>query len=336
MDFSQAEEKFRELQARVQRGEPLSEDQYQEELAKLMVQDDRGTFWSLEPGTGRWLYFNGTEWMPGTPPRPVVPTQPPMPIEPMMPVETTSTMPLTTMPSTEAEDMGRYGAAGMMGTGMASAPMMEPEQVPTYMRASEAAETAPFGQGGIPPRPVRENALTLGPTAERAWLPFALGAIVLGLCAVVLFFGVRGFSFLSGSPQPTATATQVAVIPQATATTSEGEPTNTAAPTAVPATKVAASATPSAITVTANDTVNIRSGPGTNFKVLAKLASGTSATVVARSEDSKWFEIQIPNKTDLGWVNADFVSINGDVNKVPIVTPTPKAGNAGPTETPAG
>ena len=51
------------------RGEPLSEDQYQEELAKLMVQDDSGVFWSLEPGTGRWLYFNGTEWMPGTPPR---------------------------------------------------------------------------------------------------------------------------------------------------------------------------------------------------------------------------------------------------------------------------
>src|SRR5512136_2818702 len=80
IDFSEAENKFRELQARVQRGEPLSEDQYQEELAKLMVQDDHGTFWSLEPGTGRWLYFDGTEWVPGVPPRPgarVTPLPPP-------------------------------------------------------------------------------------------------------------------------------------------------------------------------------------------------------------------------------------------------------------------
>src|SRR5919202_5369430 len=70
MDFNEAEQRFRELQARVQRGEPLSEDEYQSELAKMMVQDDRGVFWSLEPGTGRWLFFNGTEWVAGTPPRP--------------------------------------------------------------------------------------------------------------------------------------------------------------------------------------------------------------------------------------------------------------------------
>ena len=82
MDFVTAEEKFQELQARIRRGEPLSEDQYQEELAKLMVQDESGVFWSLEPGTGRWLYFNGTEWMPGTPPRPTAP--PPVALPPRM------------------------------------------------------------------------------------------------------------------------------------------------------------------------------------------------------------------------------------------------------------
>ena len=77
MDFNEAEQRFQELQARVQRGEPLSEDQYQEELAKMMVQDDRGVFWSLEPGTGRWLFFNGTEWVPGTPPRPATQVETP-------------------------------------------------------------------------------------------------------------------------------------------------------------------------------------------------------------------------------------------------------------------
>src|SRR5919204_5578901 len=103
MDFPEAEQKFRELQARVQRGEALSEEQYQEELAKLMIQDERGTFWSLEPGTGRWLYFNGTEWMPGTPPRPSIETPPP-PVTPTEPAQTT--------PATTAAAMGAGAAAG--------------------------------------------------------------------------------------------------------------------------------------------------------------------------------------------------------------------------------
>src|SRR3954451_3030086 len=73
MDFVSAEDKFNELQARIRRGEAMSEDQYQEELAKLMVQDETGVFWSLEPGTGRWLFFNGTEWVVGAPPKQTAP-----------------------------------------------------------------------------------------------------------------------------------------------------------------------------------------------------------------------------------------------------------------------
>src|SRR5581483_6476071 len=89
MDFVTAEEKFQELQARIRRGEPMSEDQYQEELAKLMVQDDTGVFWSLEPGTGRWLYFNGTEWVPGTPPKQPVAPPPSMTAAPSAEIPTT-------------------------------------------------------------------------------------------------------------------------------------------------------------------------------------------------------------------------------------------------------
>src|SRR5947207_3282504 len=91
MDFVSAENKFNELQARIRRGEAMSEDQYQEELAKLMVQDDSGVFWSLEPGTGRWLFFNGTEWVPGMPPKQQA--APP-------PVTPTMTTPAVEMPAT--------------------------------------------------------------------------------------------------------------------------------------------------------------------------------------------------------------------------------------------
>ena len=57
MDFVTAEEKFQELQARIRRGEPLSEDQYQEELAKLMVQDESGVFLVARTRHGALVVF---------------------------------------------------------------------------------------------------------------------------------------------------------------------------------------------------------------------------------------------------------------------------------------
>ena len=42
MTFDEAERKFRDLQARVQRGEPISRADYEAMVAELAVQDDRG------------------------------------------------------------------------------------------------------------------------------------------------------------------------------------------------------------------------------------------------------------------------------------------------------
>jgi hypothetical protein len=325
IDFSEAEAKFRELQSRVQRGEPLSEEQYQEELAKLMLQDDHGVFWSLEPGTGRWLFVNGTEWGPGTPPRPAPPSEP-------MPEAEAVAQPGSIAPQGTTEPAPtEYAPSGEV-------PAIESESVPTYVRTTDVRESATgAGTGGIPPRPVR-GTFVAAAEGERPWLPFAIGAIVLMLCAVALFFGVRNAPFLGGAAA-TATATEVAIV--------EASPTEAIAPTdTVPATatRVPTTPAPRVVTVTTTDNVRVRSGPGTKFGVLATMANGTTLTAVGRNADSSWLQIQQPGKTDLGWVTADFVTVSGDVNSLPVVesqptpAPTKKPAQAkpSPTETPAG
>jgi hypothetical protein len=325
IDFSEAEAKFRELQSRVQRGEPLSEEEYQEELAKLMLQDDHGVFWSLEPGTGRWLFFNGTEWVPGTPPRPAPPSEPTPATEAVV-----QPGPIATQGTTEAVP-GEYAPSG-------EAPAVEAESVPPYVRTTDVRESGPgAGTGGIPPRPVR-GTFVAAAEGERPWLPFAIGAIVLMLCAVALFFGVRNAPFLGGAAA-TATATEVAIVEPSP--TEPIVPTNTEPATA---TSRPMTPTPGVVTVTTTDNVRVRAGPGTKFGVLATMANGSSLTAVGRNADNSWIQIQQPGKTDLGWLIVDYVTVSGDINSLPVVesqatpAPTKKPAQAKPTptETPAG
>jgi hypothetical protein len=368
MDFVTAEEKFNELQARIRRGEPMSEDQYQEELAKLMVQDDSGVFWSLEPGTGRWLYFNGTEWMPGMPPK-----QAPAPVmvAPIVQAQTASEAPASTSPAyqeptyteprTEAptsyyapsdvtqptEYTGSY--AGSQGytpePAMSSSPYTSPldsstsldaDGMPTYVRMPEA-DTTNVPTGGIPPRPVREASPLAVPGGERAWLPFAFGALVLLLCAVVLFFGVRGLPQFSGgtaSQQPTEEPTEeiTDVLPTETV---ELEPTESPQATEEPTPEPQPTAVPQPFTAAPTDVLNIRQGPARTTPSLGRLQPGQEVVVVGRNADSTWLQIQIPNSPDFGWVSAEFVTTSGDVNTLPVTdggaSPQPQA-----TETPTG
>ncbi len=297
MDFSEAERRFQELQARIQRGEPLTEEQYQEEMQKLMVQDEHGTFWSPEPGTGQWLYFNGTEWLPGTPPGRGGTAQPLPP----------------TMGGPEA------------GPAQAASPLrpMEAEGVPTYVRPAESGLGA-GERGGIPPRPVRVGGFPLG-EENTPWLPFAIGAVVLLLCAVVLFFGVRNLPGIGAAAvKPTPTEEVAAEEP----TAAEEAPTDT--PQAVSPTPKP-TATVKAITATTKDRLRVRAGPGTSFGVLATLDSGTAVTPVGRNQDSSWLQIQVPGGSDLGWVSVQFLSVDGDANSLPVVQ---AQGNASPTSKP--
>ena len=88
MTFDEAEARFRELQARVQRGEAISRVEYEDQVSQLAVQDDRGVLWEINPRTGKWMYFDGAEWVGGTPPGRDNSTVMPVPRGPTPPAST--------------------------------------------------------------------------------------------------------------------------------------------------------------------------------------------------------------------------------------------------------
>jgi uncharacterized protein YraI len=78
---------------------------------------------------------------------------------------------------------------------------------------------------------------------------------------------------------------------------------------------------------TATDFVNVRSGPGTQFPVLAVAAPGASAEIVGVSADKQWWQVKIPvrfSADGLGWASASFVATTNTAG-VPVVAapPTP-------------
>ena len=76
--------------------------------------------------------------------------------------------------------------------------------------------------------------------------------------------------------------------------------------------------------VTANENVNIRTGPGLTYENIGILEQGENAAIIAYNTDSSWWAIRYPNPPlDIGWVSADFVTQTGDVTIVP--TPAPGA-----------
>lgn len=63
--------------------------------------------------------------------------------------------------------------------------------------------------------------------------------------------------------------------------------------------------------------LNVRSGPGVQFSVLARVTGGTPLPVLGVASDGVWYQVA----TDLGpgWVNVQFTLARGDFRNVPLV-----------------
>ena len=116
-----------------------------------------------------------------------------------------------------------------------------------------------------------------------------------------------------------------------------GTPTTEAAPAGTPAsseppTEPLTSTTTTALSVTGtvasgSDRLNVRSGPGTAYGIVAKALPGESYPVVGRSSDGAWLQITLGETGDLatsaGWVSAAYLQLEGDVTTLPIVSVDP-------------
>jgi LysM repeat protein len=122
---------------------------------------------------------------------------------------------------------------------------------------------------------------------------------------------------------PAATCAAVIIVtatpvPPATATASY--------PTRIPITYPPPA--PGQPAITANDTVNVRSGPGSSFDILGQIAGGETVRAIGRTVDNTWWQIVYPGSSDgTGWVIGALVTPNAEAASVPVIasppTPTP-------------
>jgi uncharacterized protein YraI len=92
-----------------------------------------------------------------------------------------------------------------------------------------------------------------------------------------------------------------------------------------------------AATATSIDYVNVRSGPGTNYTILAVAPPGATGEVTGKSSDGAWWQVKVPTQIaadGLGWVSADWVVTQG-TDSTPVVTAPPAPPPAPATPPPA-
>lgn len=122
-----------------------------------------------------------------------------------------------------------------------------------------------------------------------------------------------------------------------------------ALPTPVPTLEQTATPTPLPVTPTptlapvqakAKQDVNVRKGPGVDFAAVGKMTNGTTAGVLGKSQDGKWYQLAYPDASNPGWVAGSFLELTGPVDKVQVVTvaplPTSTRGGPAPTKAAAG
>ncbi len=66
--------------------------------------------------------------------------------------------------------------------------------------------------------------------------------------------------------------------------------------------------------------LNVRSGPGTNYDIVERLNPGSEVVSIGRTSDSEWLQLSLPDTADgTGWVAAEYVSLGGAEDELPVV-----------------
>lgn len=95
-------------------------------------------------------------------------------------------------------------------------------------------------------------------------------------------------------------------------------------PTEEPA---AAEPTSSKATATLNQDLNVREGPGTNYRIIIALRGGTTLDILGKNANGSWWLIGLPSGGS-GWVSSGFTtSVN--TSSVPVVSAPPAPSTSG-------
>ncbi|MBX3012745.1 MAG: SH3 domain-containing protein [Caldilineaceae bacterium] len=109
-------------------------------------------------------------------------------------------------------------------------------------------------------------------------------------------------------PQGRLSATPEIVV--ASILVAEAEPTATPAPTTQPQATVR------------NASINVRSGPSTDYTPVNVLQQGQTCTIIGRNSDNTWWQLDCGSGTQ-GWVLGQLVDVAGNTGPVPVVNVAP-------------
>lgn len=150
---------------------------------------------------------------------------------------------------------------------------------------------------------------------------------------------------LNGDTSATVTITVTVIDPDATPTPTEtGTPTGTETATETPTGTETETETPTptesetpegVLNGTATVNANVRAAPDEGSERLGGLTIGDEVEVVGRRDDNEWLEIIFPlGSNNTGWVFAEFITLDGDIDDLPIdatSTPEPEEVDLEPT-----
>ena len=101
------------------------------------------------------------------------------------------------------------------------------------------------------------------------------------------------------------------------------KPTATALPTTPPTPAVP-------FAVVSAPTVNVRSGPGTDYVVVGSLVAGQSCAISGRNQAATWWQLSCTGGVS-GWVFGELLALAGPISNVPVVQAAPPPTPAPPT-----
>jgi uncharacterized protein YgiM (DUF1202 family) len=65
--------------------------------------------------------------------------------------------------------------------------------------------------------------------------------------------------------------------------------------------------------------INVRSGPGTNYRVVSSANAGAQLPLVGQSQDGSWYQVQVSGLAQPGWVLGSLTTVTGTLDGVPKV-----------------
>lgn len=202
---------------------------------------------------------------------------------------------------------------------------------------------APAGANGQP-LSAGELFNAVGRTADSQWLAVQRADGVSGWVAAseVVAFGLSKLAVLDPAAftvnLPAAQATSATeAVADSTGVTTTTTVTATTAPTVAaaatmtlssgetPTTATAATSGERATVTLSSGRLNVRSGPGTTYAIVAKAYPGAEVTVVARNDRADWVQIQLPDAaSEIGWVAARYLDLT-ELTSLPVSTTTSDA-----------